>query len=179
MAHLPADPLEPAAPASSIAVLLRGPFLRVTLANFCFFVCFASFFMLPKHLHAIGAREDQIGDVMAVFGLSATPLTPLVGILVDRTRRRPYFIAGALLMGAASAAFVFADRLSVLPYLLRLVQGVAFACAFTAATTQAAELAPADRRAQALGIFGVFTLITHGLAVTLAEVIASYFGFHA
>src|SRR3972149_6252126 len=107
MARGSGETLSPAAPAYRMAVLLRGPFLRVTLANFCFFICFASFFMLPKHLHAMGAREDQIGDVMAVFGFSATPLTPLVGILVDRTRRRPYFIAGALLMGAASAGFVF------------------------------------------------------------------------
>ncbi len=179
MARPPADPPLPSAPHSSVKTLLRGPFLRVTLANFSFFLCFASFFLLPKHLHAIGAREDQIGDIMAVFGFSATPLTPLVGVLVDRYRLRPFFLGGSLLMAAASAAFVFADRLSPLPYLLRVLQGVAFACAFTAATTQAADLAPVDRRAQALGIFGVFTLITHGLAVTVAEAIESRFGFDA
>lgn len=178
MASPPANHPFPSASESSLSTLLRGPFLRVTLANFAFFLCFASFFLLPKHLHAIGAREDQIGDIMAVFGLTATPLTPLVGILVDRYRRRPFFLGGALLMAAASAAFVFADRLSAFPYFLRLLQGVAFAFAFTAATTQAADLAPVDRRAQALGIFGVFTLITHGLAVTVAETIESHFGFN-
>lgn len=179
MAPAPADTPLASAPDSSIATLLRGPFLRVTLANFSFFLCFASFFLLPKHLHAIGAREDQIGDIMAVFGVAATPLTPLVGVLVDRYRRRPFFLGGSLLMAASSAAFVFTDRLSLLPYVLRLIQGIAFACAFTAATTQAADLAPVDRRAQALGIFGVFTLITHGLAVTVAEAIESHFGFNA
>ena len=179
MEPAPADRSPASASPSSIASILRGPFLRVTLANFAFFLCFASFFLLPKHLHAIGAREDQIGDIMAVFGFSATPLTPLVGVLVDRHRRRPFFLGGAILMWAASAAFVFADHLSALPYLLRIIQGVAFACAFTAATTQAADLAPIDRRAQALGIFGVFTLITHGLAVTVAEAIESHFGFNA
>jgi MFS family permease len=166
-------------PASSLREIARGPFLRVTAANFFFFLCFATFFLLPKHLHALGAGKDHIGDVMAVFGLAATPLTPLVGSLVDRYKRRPFFLAGAGIMWAASTGFAFVHTLSPMLYVLRILQGVAFACAFTSATTLAADLAPPARRAQALGLFGVFTLITHGLGVTVAEQIEIRWGFTA
>jgi predicted MFS family arabinose efflux permease len=176
------SPLPPQDPASTrggsgLRALLGEAFIRVTAANFTFFLSFASFFLLPQHLYDLGATKDQIGDIMAVFGLTAIPLTPLVGTLVDRFRRRPIFIGGALLMWGASTAFAWVDDLSPLIYLLRLLQGCAFACCFTAATTLAADLAPADRRAQALGIFGIFTLITHGLAVTIAEFIEAHLGF--
>jgi predicted MFS family arabinose efflux permease len=98
-------------------------------------------------------------------------------MLVDRWKRVPIFIFGALLMWITSTAFAFIDHVSPLLYLLRMLQGAAFACCFTAATTLAADLAPPDRRAQGLGIFGVFTLITHGLAVIMAEFIESRIGF--
>jgi predicted MFS family arabinose efflux permease len=160
------DP-KPTAGGSSLRVLLGSAFIRVTAANFAVVLAFASFFLLPQHLHNLGASKDQIGDIMAVFGLAAIPLTPLVGAVIDRFRRRPVFIG----------AFAWVEELSPLLYLLRLLQGCAFACCFTAATTLAADLAPADRRAQALGLFGVFTLITHGLAVTVAEFIESRLGF--
>jgi predicted MFS family arabinose efflux permease len=169
----------PDSPPSSFDAILGGPFLRVTAANFLFFLCFASFFLLPKHLHEIGADEEQIGDIMAVFGLAATPLTLLVGKLVDRFRRRPIFLAGAALMAASSASFALISHLSPMLYVLRVLQGLAFACCFTSASTLAADLAPVDRRAQALGIFGIFTLITHGLAVSMAELIEKRVGFPA
>lgn len=151
--------------------------MLVTAANFTFFICFASFFLLPQYLRDLGATKDQIGDIFAVFGLTGIPLTPLVGMVVDRYRRRPVFIFGAVLMFAASLSFAFVHELSPVLYLLRVLQGAAFACCFTSATTLAVDLAPPDRRAQALGIFGVFTLVTHGLAVTLAEFIVARVGF--
>lgn len=149
----------------------------VTAANFTFFLCFASFFLLPQYLRDLGATKDEMGDIFAVFGLTGIPLTPLVGMFIDRYPRRPVFIFGAILMWAASISFAFVDEISPLLYVLRALQGAAFACCFTAATTLAADLSPPDRRAQALGIFGVFTLITHGLAVIIAEFIVSHLGF--
>lgn len=167
----------PSTGASNLGELFRGPFMWVTAANFTYFLCFASFFLLPQYLRDLGASKDEIGDIFAIFGLTGIPLTPLVGMLIDRYRRRPVFIFGAILMWAASLSFAFVDQLSLLLYVLRALQGISFACCFTAATTLAADLSPPDRRAQALGIFGVFTLITHGLAVIIAEFIVSHLGF--
>jgi len=56
---------------------------------------------------------------------------------------------------------------------------VSFAAAFTAATTMAAELAPPERRAQALGTFGLSTLLTHAIGPALGEAVIARFGFPA
>jgi MFS family permease len=62
---------------------------------------------------------------------------------------------------------------------LRVLQGLSFAAAFTATTTFAAEFAPVSRRAQALGVFGLSTLLTHAIAPITGEEIVRWGGFHA
>jgi predicted MFS family arabinose efflux permease len=69
------------------------------------------------------------------------------------------------------------DRIGVELFALRIVQGVAFAAGFNAASTLAAELAPPARRAAALGIFGISTLGTHALAPTIGEQLVHAGGF--
>ena len=41
--------------------LLSGPFLLTTVANFFFFLNFASFFLLPLHIRALGGSEAVSG----------------------------------------------------------------------------------------------------------------------
>jgi MFS family permease len=64
-------------------------------------------------------------------------------------------------------------------FALRVLQGLSFAAAFTATTTFAAEFAPVGRRAQALGLFGLFTLLTHAIAPIVGEEIVHRAGFSA
>jgi len=82
-------------------------------------------------------------------------------------------------MTAAALGYLLVDSIGPGLFALRVVQGVCFAAAFTASTTLAAELAPYDRRAEALGVFGVSTLLTHALAPTIGEEIIHRAGFHA
>jgi MFS family permease len=62
-------------------------------------------------------------------------------------------------------------------FVLRGLQGLFFAAGFNAASTLAAAFAPPDRRATALGFFGVSTLTTHALAPTLGEQILHHASF--
>src|SRR5213083_1190735 len=139
-------------------------FARVTGANFCFFLTFASFFLLPLHVRALGGTERTIGLVMGTSGLAGLVSVLAVGALLDRFGRRIFLLAGRI----GSGIFV-----------LRAVQGLAFAAGFNAASTLAAEFAPEGRRAAALGLFGVSTLATHALAPTLGEQLVRLGGFPA
>ncbi len=80
-------------------------------------------------------------------------------------------------MAIAAMLYLFIDHIGPALFALRVLQGVSFAMAFTATTTFAAEFAPRDRRAQALGVFGVSTLLTHALAPGLGEEVVHRFGF--
>ena len=157
----------------------RGPFLRVTAANFFFFLNFASFFLLPLHVKAIGGSESVVGLVMGTTGMASLLFLPVVGSLMDRYGRRLFLFLGAGGMTLAALLFPSVDRVGLPLFALRLLQGVSFACAFTATTTFAADFAPPERRAQALGLFGLSTLLTHAMAPGLGEEIIARFGFSA
>jgi MFS family permease len=159
--------------------LLSGPFLRVTLANFFFFLNFASFFLLPLQVKALGGNESTVGAVMGAGGVSTLLALPVVGLLIDRIGRRRFLLFGASGMATASALYLFVDHIGAALFGLRLLQGASFALAFTATTTFAAELAPRERRARALGVFGVSTLLTHALAPGLGEELVHRAGFPA
>src|SRR5689334_24993224 len=154
-------------------------FARVTAANFFFFLTFASFFLLPLHVRALGGSERTIGLVMGTTGLSGLASVVAVGVLLDRFGRRVFLLGGFATMAAASAAFLLVDRVGPTLFVLRGVQGLAFAAGFNAASTLAAEFAPPGRRAAALGVFGVSTLATHALAPALGEQLVHWRGFPA
>jgi MFS family permease len=153
-------------------------FARVTLANFFFFMNFASFFLLPLHVRALGGSERSIGLVMGTAGMAGLVVIPVLAILLDRLERRAFLLAGIATMGLAALGFLLVERIGPLLFVLRVVQGLAFAASFNAASTLAAEFAPPERRAAMFGIFGVSTLATHALAPALGEFLIHLGGFH-
>jgi MFS family permease len=159
------------------ARLLSPAFVRVAVANFCFFLCFASFFLLPLHVRALGGSERTVGFVMGTNGVAGLVSVFLVGPVLDRYDRRRFLQGGIALMLVSTLGYLAIDRIGPALYALRVVQGVAFAAGFNAASTLAAELAPPARRAAALGIFGVSTLGTHALAPTIGEQLVGLGGF--
>jgi MFS family permease len=159
--------------------LRTAQFTRVTVANFCFFMTFASFFLLPLHVRALGGSERVIGFAMGMTGLSGLLSVFVIGTLLDRFGRRIFLLGGIGSMAVASASFLFVDRIGPALFVLRGIQGLAFAAGFNAASTLAVEFAPAERRAAALGLFGVSTLATHALAPSLGELIVHRAGFPA
>lgn len=159
--------------------VLSGSFLRVTLANFFFFLNFAAFFLLPLYVKQLGGSEAVVGGVMGTSGVASLVVLPIVGLMIDRLGKRAFLMLGAGCMSAASAAYVFVESLTPVLFALRVVQGISFAMAFTAATALAAEFAPRGSRARALGIFGVSTLVTHAVAPALGEEVIRRGGFQA
>src|SRR5207245_1122232 len=86
-------------------------FARVTGANFCFFLTFASFFLLPLHVRALGGTERTIGLVMGTSGLAGLVSVLAVGALLDRFGRRIFLLGGFATMSVASGAFLLVGRL--------------------------------------------------------------------
>ncbi len=162
---------------SERAGLLSPAFVRVTIANFCFFLTFASFFLLPLHVRALGGSERTVGFVMGTNGIAGLVSVFLLGAVLDRVDRVRFLRAGLAIMFVATLGYLAVDRIGWLLFALRIVQGVAFAAGFNAASTLAAELAPPARRAAALGIFGVSTLGTHAIAPTIGEWLLGLGGF--
>jgi MFS family permease len=160
--------------------LLTRSFAVLLLAQSSFGFGFSCFFLLPKFVtQELGGSPSEIGLVMAAFGATSILFIPLVGDWIDRVGRRPFIVAGAIVMTLASLAFLAVDRVGPLLYALRMVQGVAFAAVFISASTLVTDDAPPEHLGRAIGLFGVSILSMHALAPAVAEEVAGRFGWHA
>jgi MFS family permease len=162
----------------SADAVLSPRFLRLTAANFCFFCTFTSFFLLPLHIRALGGSDTVAGFVMGTNGVAGLVGILAVGALLDRFDRRVFLRGGLVAMALLSLAFLLVDHVGPFIFVLRALQGVAFAAGFNAASTLAVDFAPVARRGEALGLFGVSTLATHALAPTVGEQLIHLGGFH-
>ncbi|HEX7407341.1 MAG TPA: MFS transporter, partial [Candidatus Binatia bacterium] len=166
-------------PRAQTAALFSGPFARVTVVNFFFFLNFASFFLLPLYVKALGGTEATVGVVMGVGGMATLLALPVVAVMIDRVGRRRFLMLGTIGMTVASICYLWVDAIGPALFAVRVLQGASFAAAFTATTVFAATFAPQDRRAQALGVFGLSVLLTHAIAPAAGEEIIRRLGFHA
>src|SRR5438128_266995 len=89
--------------------LVSGPFARVTIANFFFFLNFASFFLLPLYVKSLGGSEAVVGAVMGTSAAASLLVLPLIGMALDRFGRRRFFAVGTVGMTAAAIGFLFVD----------------------------------------------------------------------
>lgn len=152
-------------------------FALITAANFFFFINFSSFFLLPLYIQQLGGTEADIGFIMGSFGITSLGAIPIVTFLIDRYGRKFFMLIGALIMLISSLLFLSANELNKFLYLFRMLQGVGFALFFTSAATSAADIVPISRRAQGLGIFGAFTILSYSVGPTLGEFVLNNLGF--
>lgn len=152
-------------------------FYVVSAANFLSFLNLAFFFLLPLWVDAKGGGAELAGRVNAVQGFAGLVALPFIGYLLDRFGRRRFMITGIGLGTLCSIAFLFLDEIGPALYVVRAVQGIAFTSAFTGAQTLAVLFAPVERRAEAIGWFGISTILTHAISPAIGEEIILRYGF--
>jgi MFS family permease len=155
------------------------PFFMVSLANFVFFLNVAFFFLLPLWILKHGGGEEVAGRVAGAQGFAGLAVLPLVGWLLDRFGRRRVLLTGTLVGAACAMAYTRVESIGPSLYALRIAQGVAFTCAFTSAQTLAVLYAPPERRAEAIGWFGISTILTHAISPAVGEEIIRRWSFDA
>jgi MFS family permease len=152
-------------------------FFIVSAANFLSFLNLAFFFLLPLWVNAKGGGAEMAGRVSAVQGFAGLAALPFIGYLLDRFGRRRFMITGIGLGTLCSIAFLFIDEIGPSLYVVRAIQGIAFTSAFTGAQTLALLFAPIERRAEAIGWFGISTILTHAISPAIGEEIILRYGF--
>ncbi|MEU8222715.1 MFS transporter [Kribbella sp. NPDC048915] len=118
---------------------------------------------VPRHVAgALAGGNLAVGLVVAAFSLSALVLRPWAGRLVDRRGRAVAMAGGGIAFAASVAAYGWADSVEMLAA-LRLLTGVGDAFFFVGALTAMTDLAPAERRGEAISLFSLSLYV--GLAV--------------
>ncbi|WP_066413702.1 MFS transporter [Halorubrum aethiopicum] len=113
-----------------------------------------------------------IGFVLSLFGFLNSFSQPFTGRLSDRlATRRPFVLAGILLLGTASALYTLADAYWIL-VVLRAIQGFGAALTIPATVALVNEYAgSANQRGGNFGVFNTFRLIGFGFGPVLAGVV--------
>jgi len=160
------------------ARLLSREFL-VLLASVSFFGFSWSFYLiLPKFFAAeLGMDAAAIGRAVAVEGITAVVMTPLVGWLVDRYGRRPWLMVGNIMLMLTGVLYLFVDHEGPVLYLAQMCWGVGMVMGFNSAGTMTADIAPSHRMAEALGLFGAANLGMNAISPTIAELLSESVGW--
>ena len=149
--------------------LLTRTFAILAVAHFLFALSFYLFFHLPGLLVRFGASELDIGILSGAMSAVAILARPPVGRVMDVRGRRPILLLGGLMGTASCAAYFLVDGWGVLLYAVRIVHGVSEAMLFASLFAIAADIVPASRRIEGIGLFGVSGLLPMALGGVVGE----------
>ncbi len=158
--------------------LFSSDFLFATLANFV--NSFGTQMMVatvPVYVLTLGGTRADAGIVGGAVAFSALLFRPLIGWLTDIWRRRPLVLIGTSGYSLASLVYLAARSIPVL-VMGRVVHGFGLCCYTTASNAYLADIAPAKRRAEAMGIFAATQDIGLITGPAIGFFLVELFGFH-
>lgn len=144
--------------------LLTRAFALASVANFMHSLAFHSYLHLPGFLRQRTDDDFIIGVTVGAMALSAILFRPWVGRLIDTRGRRTTVLAGSALNIVFSALYLSVDTVGPWLMFVRVGHGVAEGALFSVLFTVAADLIPAERRAEGMALFGVSGMIPLSLA---------------
>jgi len=148
-------------------------------AHFLFFVNFSQLILLPKYLLFLGMSPSQTGIVMGTFSVSVLVALPAVGLLSEMISRRILFMSGAFLMAVPTIVYPEITGMTPVLFILRMLQGIGFACAFGVAGAIVSEAHENSDKAFFLGMLTVAGLLTQAVGPVLGEYLIRAFGYGA
>lgn len=160
--------------------LFTGAFGILSAATLAYFVADGLTLPIAPRFAAgpLGADSLGVGVSIGAFSVTALVLRPWTGQLSDRYGRRPMMLIGAAVLAMALLLHVVATSLAVF-VVARLLMGTAEAFVFVAAFAAAADLAPDDRRGEALSYFSLSLYLGIGIGPPIGEAILGAADFTA
>jgi MFS family permease len=163
---LPDDlPLRPVKPK-----LLTQTFLLVAAATLAYFIADGILIpAVPLYVKGpLGGSSVAVGIVVGVFSLSALLLRPWAGRLSDRRGRRLLMLVGAAIFAVSVLGYLLAKSIAVM-MLMRALTGAGEALFFVGAASAISDLAPDERRGEALSFFSLALYAGIGVGPIIGE----------
>lgn len=165
--------------ANRIVVALSVARLGDALGNSILFVVIPLYVAaLPSHILRL-PETVLVGILISLYGLVNSFLQPIAGAFVDRTsRRKPFILAGLVLMGVGTLAFVFAGQFISL-VAIRVVQGVGVALTVPASMALLATATQKRSRGGSMGIYTSMRMVGLGIGPLIGGFLVDRFGFNS
>lgn len=146
-------------------------FFLLCLSSFLFFVSFNMIIPeLPDYLEAMGGGKYK-GLIIALFTFTAMISRPFSGKLADRIGRIPIMIVGAVVCFLMGILYPMAHIMLAF-FAIRLLHGFSTGFKPTGTSAYVADIVPASRRGEAMGVLGVSGSVGMAFAPTLGSEIA-------
>lgn len=156
--------------------LVRGPLALVFLAEFCSITSFSlPFSVMPRYAAAAGAGSAGAGLVTAVLLLGTVAAELAAPTLMSRFGYRTLLAAGVVLLGVPALALLPGGALASIAT-VSAVRGFGFGLSTVLTSALAAELLPADRRGEGLGLYGVAAMAPEVVALPAGVWLADHYG---
>jgi MFS family permease len=157
--------------------ILTRDFLLGFVAQFTFSVGSHIFYpTLPIYLSRLGTTAADIGVLIGILGASSLVFRPIIGRALLGIPEKKLMILGALLHTLTSGAY-----LVVLPFwplfVVRIFQGIALACFYTASFTFISNISPEARRGQSVSYYLMAVNISLALGPSLGMLIINRVSF--
>jgi MFS family permease len=154
------------------ARLLTPQFFTVTSAGALYFLALGVLLpVLPQFVEdELGGDTLGVGIAVGAFAVGAVLLRPYAGRLGDRYGRRVLVIVGAFVVAVSSALYPLAGDLVSL-VAARVLGGLGEAAFFVGAGTMIADLAPVERRGEAISYWSVAVYSGLAFGPALGEVV--------
>jgi len=136
-----------------------------------FFLFFALDFyipVLPFYVIEVGGGEAAVGLLMGLFTFCSVVLRPFQGRDLNRRGRKRLLVMGISLYAAAGLGLLFLPSLELV-FIFRAVQGFGWGAFLLAFNTLTLDLAPPERRGEALGIMGIAPPLSLATAPLISE----------
>ncbi|MEX0754839.1 MAG: MFS transporter [Actinomycetota bacterium] len=170
-----------AAPSGAPRPTLVTPvFVLVTFSTFAYFVAIGVLLpTLPLYVRGpLGGGPAAVGLAVGAFAITSLVLRPFMGRIGDTRGRRVLLLAGGALAAASSAGYVVAGSLAFV-VAFRLLAGVAEACFFVGAAAAINDLAPDERRGEAVSLFSLALYGALAVGPVLGEFVLDRVSFDA
>lgn len=145
------------------------------------FLFFGSFNMiipeLPSYLDKMGGGEYK-GLIIALFTVTAGLSRPFSGKLADKVGRIPVMVVGALVSGIAALIYPFVTSIIGF-FALRFFHGFSTGFKPTGTSAYVADIVPAARRGEAMGIVGFFSSLGMAAGPAIGSFIAASMSLNA
>jgi MFS family permease len=157
--------------------ILSRNFAFSFLAFFVFLMAFHSLTpTLPLYLAKLGSREREIGILVGTIGVASLVSRFLVGRILLMYSEKIVMMGGAMLFALTFMALIIFRPFW--PYfVVRLLQGIAFASLDTAVIAYAIRIIPEAYRARGIGYFLLATSLASAVAATSSVFVANAYGF--
>jgi MFS family permease len=131
---------------------------------------------VPRYVEGpLGGSNSAVGLAVGSFSVTAVIFRPWAGRLGDRRGRRLIMVGGAATVGLSILGYLVPSLSALVAF--RLLSGLGEALFFTGAAAAIADLAPEERRGEAISFFTLALYLGIGIGPFLGEELIDSVGF--